>query len=96
MTKKPINLLRRKFRAKPKPAIPLGPYTKPVVIAIKLDPEQAIIAACQVVRAGRWIFNLTMCVNQPWYYGGACNFTPKGEAATTPIPHCRVAAVAPS
>lgn len=48
MAKKTKNLLSRKFRAKPKPVIPLGPYTKPRVTAVKLDPGQAVLSACVV------------------------------------------------
>ena len=46
MTKKTKNLFKRKFYARPKP--PPGPYTKPRLTAIKLDPEQAILTSCQV------------------------------------------------
>ncbi len=52
MAKKTKNLLNRKFRAKPKPVIPQGSYTKPRYWAIKLDPEQAVLSSCMVGGAG--------------------------------------------
>ena len=39
------NLTSERTYVRPKP--PLGPYTKPRVTAIKLDPEQAILTSCR-------------------------------------------------
>ena len=43
-------MTKKKSYRRPKP--PLGPYTKPRVAIVKLDPEQAILSACRVAGDG--------------------------------------------
>ncbi len=78
MAKKTNYLLRKKFRTKSKPIIPLGPYTKPRLTAIKLDPEQAVIASCRVAGANAYFdWADTRCHYS--FTGGAC-FGVRGNA----------------
>ena len=77
MAKKKTNyLLGKKFKFQPRPKPPLGPYTKPRVAIVKLDPEQAILAACRVNGGGyfgdwfgspacKWGVNATLCPDGP-------------------------------
>ena len=42
---------KKKSYSRPKP--PLGPYTKPHVCVVKLDPEQALLTQCDT--SGIWM-----------------------------------------
>ena len=58
MAKKIKAWIRKKFQPRPKP--PLGPYTKPHVCIVKLDPEQALLTQCSV--GGLFFDGATACV----------------------------------
>ena len=58
-----------------------GPYKKPVVTAIELDPEQAIIVVCSIAASG-WMNGTGVC-----FAGGVipatCNTAVRGMRTDT-------------
>ena len=71
MAKKRRARFRKRFGRKPE-----RPYAEPVVTAINLDPEQAILVSC-VVGGAYWAAGFSTCFN----HGGAlvCDTAVKGH-----------------
>jgi len=63
----------------PRPKSPLGPYTKPTITRVKLDPKQAILATCATYQqGGAWMVTaIPVCV----YNAGGGTRTPAGFCA---------------
>ena len=49
------------MKSRTKKSVYAGPYTKPILTAIKLDPRQAILGSCLTAGSAGWM-NGTTCV----------------------------------